>query len=227
MRAAELVLIAICGLLVGCDGAATRGSRELQAQELDKVNADAGSSKGSDSPGKLVQATLGGGCFWCVEAVFEELEGVVDVKSGYAGGSLANPTYEQVCSGLTGHAEVCQITFDPARISYQKLLEVFFKTHDPTTLNRQGGDAGTQYRSVIFYHDDRQKEVAETVKRQLDQSGAWDDPIVTEISAAPTFYEAEAYHQDYYRQNPGQGYCQFVIRPKMDKFRKAFADKLK
>jgi peptide-methionine (S)-S-oxide reductase len=176
---------------------------------------------------KTKVATFGSGCFWCVEAVFQELKGVVGVKSGYTGGSVLNPTYEQVCTGLTGHAEVCQITYDPAAIGFDELLEVFWKTHDPTTLNRQGADEGTQYRSAVFFHDDEQKKLAEKYKEKLNESGAWSNPIVTEISAASKFYPAEKDHDDYFRQNPNQGYCRFVIKPKMDKFRKAFRDKLK
>lgn len=172
-------------------------------------------------------ATLGGGCFWCVEAVFEELDGVISAESGYAGGSVANPTYEQVCTGTTGHAEVCQIRYDPARISFTDILEVFWKTHDPTTLNRQGNDFGTQYRSVIFCHNDEQKAVAERLKRELDASGAWKQPLVTQIEPLTKFYPAEEYHQDYYRRNPAQGYCAFVIQPKLEKFRKVFKPKLK
>ena len=172
-------------------------------------------------------ATFGGGCFWCVEAVFQQLEGVVSVQSGYAGGTVINPTYKQVCSGTTGHAEVCQIRYDPAKISFDELLEAFWKTHDPTTLNQQGADVGTQYRSVIFYHDDQQRAEAEKRKQELDASGAWADPIVTEISPLIKFYPAEDYHQNYFRTNPQQGYCQFVIRPKLEKFEKVFASKLK
>jgi peptide-methionine (S)-S-oxide reductase len=172
-------------------------------------------------------ATFGGGCFWCVEAVFQQLEGVVSVQSGYAGGTVDNPTYKQVCSGTTGHAEVCQIRYDPAKVSFDELLEAFWKTHDPTTLNRQGADVGTQYRSVIFYHDDQQRAQAEQRKQELDASGAWADPIVTEISPLLKFYPAEDYHQNYFRTNPQEGYCQFVIRPKLEKFEKVFADKLK
>ena len=178
-------------------------------------------------PAKTQVATFGGGCFWCVEAVFQALDGVLAVESGYAGGAVEDPTYEQVCTGATGHAEVCQIRFDPAKVSYLDLLEVFWKTHDPTTLNRQGPDMGTQYRSVVFYHDDEQKTLAEQTKRKLNASGAWDRPIVTEISPFTKFYKADEYHQDYYRRNPRQAYCSAVIRPKMDKFRKAFAEKLK
>lgn len=172
-------------------------------------------------------ATFGGGCFWCTEAVFEATEGVHAAVSGYAGGRTINPTYEAVCSGATGHAEVIQVTYDPAVISYKDLLQIFFRTHDPTTLNRQGADAGTQYRSAIYFHDDEQRAVAEEVKAALDASGAFGGPIVTEVSPLEVFYPAEAHHQDYFARNPTQGYCRAVIAPKMEKYRKAFADKLK
>jgi len=172
-------------------------------------------------------ATFGAGCFWCIEAVFQQLNGVDTVISGYAGGKIANPTYREVCSGLTGHAEVARITYDPAIISFKELLEVFWQTHDPTTLNRQGADVGTQYRSVVFYHNDEQKAAAEFYKAELDASAAFSRPIVTEISPLPTFYVAEEYHQNYYRQNGEESYCQYVIQPKLDKFKKAFATKLK
>ena len=175
----------------------------------------------------LQLATFGAGCFWCVEAVFQQVDGVVSVKSGYAGGTVDDPTYEQICRGNTGHAEVCQIQFDPGKVSFDDLLEVFWKTHDPTTLNRQGADVGTQYRSVIFYHDDQQKEQAEKRKQQLNKAGLWPRPIVTEISPAPKFFVAEDYHQNYFKNNPYKGYCQAVIRPKLDKFREVFRDKLK
>ena len=175
----------------------------------------------------LQKATFGTGCFWCTEAIFERLNGVVDVESGYSGGKVANPTYEEVCTGTTGHAEVTQITYDSSIISYDELLEVFWKTHDPTTLNRQGNDVGPQYRSVIFYHNDDQKRLAEKYKNELDKSGAWGKPIVTEISPYTNFYSAEKYHQDYYANNPNQGYCSFVIAPKVEKFEKVFKDKLK
>lgn len=175
----------------------------------------------------LEVATFGTGCFWCTEAVFESLEGVTDVVSGYEGGHVKNPTYKEVCTGTTGHAECVQITFDPKKISYQELLEGFFRSHDPTSLNRQGADVGTQYRSAIFYHNDEQKKVAEDIKKELDKSGAYPKPIVTEIVPTETFYVAEAYHQDYYANNPEQGYCAAVIAPKLDKFRKVFHDKLK
>ncbi len=170
-------------------------------------------------------ATLGGGCFWCTEAVLQEVKGVKKVISGYTGGKApGKPTYREVCSGLTGHAEVVQVTFDPEEISYHDLLVIFMTTHDPTTLNRQGADVGTQYRSVIYYSDNSQKEIAEAVVEEL--ADAFDDPIVTELSPLGTFYEAEEYHQDYYRNNPRQGYCSYVITPKINKLRKLHADKL-
>lgn len=172
-------------------------------------------------------ATLGGGCFWCVEAAFNAIEGVHSAISGYAGGARPNPTYEQVCGGATGHAEVVQVTFDPAKLSYREVLEAFFSVHDPTTLNRQGNDEGTQYRSVIFTHSPQQVETAKGLMAELTQEKVWDDPIVTEVKPAPEFYAAEAYHQRYYELNPYQGYCMAVIRPKMAKFRKAWQSKLK
>ena len=175
---------------------------------------------------KLQIATFGGGCFWCTEAIFQEIKGVEKVVSGYSGGNApGKPTYREVCSGLTGHAEVVQVTFDPNVISYKDILVIFMTTHDPTTLNRQGGDHGTQYRSVIFYHDDLQKEIAEVVLKEV--SLYFDDPIVTEISPLDIFYKAEDYHQDYYVNNQDQGYCNFVIAPKISKLRKQYADKLK
>lgn len=172
-------------------------------------------------------ATFGAGCFWCVEAVFRELRGVEKVISGYAGGSVPSPTYEQVCTGRTGHAEAVQIVFDPAAISYDELLEVFWKTHDPTTPNRQGNDVGPQYRSVIFYHDEEQRQRAERSRRALEASGFYRNPVVTEMVAYTNFYPAEAYHQDYYLKNPAQPYCRLVIAPKTEKFRQHFGAKLK
>jgi peptide-methionine (S)-S-oxide reductase len=172
-------------------------------------------------------ATFGAGCFWCVEAQFQLLDGVISVKSGYEGGSIKNPTYKDVCSGTTGHAEVCEIFYDSTKLSYDELLEAFWKSHDPTQLNRQGNDMGTQYRSVIFYHNQTQKELAEKYKKELTISGAWDKPIVTEISAATTFYKAEDYHQNYYNQNGSESYCKYVIQPKVEKFKKVFGTKLK
>lgn len=171
--------------------------------------------------------TLGGGCFWCTEAVYTELKGVLDVKPGYSGGDVANPTYKQVCDEVTGHAEVVQITFDPAVVSVADILEVFFMTHDPTTLNRQGNDVGTQYRSAIFYHNNLQKEVAEKVIKLFNDEKVYDKPIVTEVTKFDKFYVAEDYHLNYYARNKNQGYCQFVIAPKLDKFRKVFKDQLK
>jgi peptide-methionine (S)-S-oxide reductase len=172
-------------------------------------------------------ATFGAGCFWCVEAVFQRLEGVEKVVSGYSGGTAERPTYAQVCSGTTGHAEACQITFDPAKIAYEQLLEVFWKTHDPTTRNRQGNDVGSQYRSVIFYHEDEQRRVAEEYKSKLEAARIWERPIVTEIVPFQKFWPAEDYHQDYYNQNPTQTYCSLVIAPKLDKFTQVFGAKLK
>jgi len=176
---------------------------------------------------RLEKATLGGGCFWCLEAVYQDVEGVVDVENGYAGGTLANPTYEAVCRGTTGHAEVVQITFDPDVITYREILEIFFAIHDPTTPNRQGNDIGTQYRSVIFYHSPDQHKVAQEVMAEIAEADLWDGPLVTELTPAPTFYPAEDYHRRYYKANPFQPYCMFVIRPKVAKFRRGFAHKLR
>jgi peptide-methionine (S)-S-oxide reductase len=175
----------------------------------------------------LAVATFGSGCFWCTEAVFQNVEGVEKVESGYSGGKVKNPTYKEVCSGLTGHAEVIQVHYDTAKVSYEELLEIFWKTHDPTTLNRQGADEGTQYRSVVFYHNEEQKKLAEKYKAELDKSGAFDNPIVTEISPYTEFYKAEDYHQNYYNLNGNAPYCSYVIQPKLEKFRKVFKHKLK
>ncbi|MCH2198100.1 MAG: peptide-methionine (S)-S-oxide reductase MsrA [Flavobacteriales bacterium] len=172
-------------------------------------------------------ATFGAGCFWCVEAVFDQLKGVSSVKSGYSGGHIKNPAYREVCSGRTGHAEVIQITYDPKIISYAELLQVLFATHNPTTLNRQGADVGTQYRSAIFYHDEEQKRLAELAIEAGNQSGVWEDPIVTEVTAFSEFYPAEDYHTDYFELNGDQPYCRAVIRPKVDKFKVQFAELLK
>ena len=165
-------------------------------------------------------ATLGGGCFWCVEAVFQRIEGVLSVKPGYAGGDIKNPTYKQICTGKTGHAEVAKIEFDPEKITYSQILNVFWQSHDPTTLNRQGNDVGTQYRSVIFFHDESQREIAEKSKIDADKSGYWDNKIVTEITLLNNYYDAEDYHDNYYNNNPNQPYCLFVIKPKLDKLEK-------
>ncbi|MBN1132693.1 MAG: peptide-methionine (S)-S-oxide reductase MsrA [Bacteroidales bacterium] len=179
------------------------------------------------NPTEYEKATFGGGCFWCVEAIFQQVKGVISVISGYSGGTVKNPTYREVTSGRTGHAEVVQITYDPNKVSYYELLEIFFKTHDPTTFNRQGADVGTQYRSVIFYHSDTQKKQAEEVVKELDNAGIWKNPIVTEVEKFTALYEAEDYHQEYFNNNPDQGYCRIVIQPKVDKFKKVFEDKLK
>jgi peptide-methionine (S)-S-oxide reductase len=172
-------------------------------------------------------ATLGGGCFWCLEAVFDQLKGVVSVESGYMGGRIPNPSYRAVCTGLTGHAEVVQVTFDPTIVSYRDLLNVFFTIHDPTTLNRQGADVGTQYRSAVFYHSPQQKATAEQVIAELHATKVWDNPIVTQVVEATKFYIAEDYHQEYFAKNPTEGYCQVVVAPKVAKFRKSFLEQLK
>ena len=204
------------GLLVG--GLAV--GQNLKGAEMN-ASTDAKTASGKEV------ITLGGGCFWCIEAVFEELKGVESAVSGYSGGSVANPSYEAVCGGHTGHAEVVEVTFDPKVISLKELLQVFFTLHDPTTLNRQGADVGTQYRSVVFCRDDRQKAVAEEVVKEFESSKIWDGKIVTEIAPFKAFYPAEKYHQEYYAQNPNQGYCRIVIAPKIAKLRKQFLSKLK
>lgn len=172
------------------------------------------------------KATFGSGCFWCTEAVFQRVRGVKSVSSGYAGGHVPSPTYHQVCGGNTGHAEVVQITYDPSQVSYAEMLEIFWKTHDPTTLNQQGNDFGTQYRSVIFTHNDEQQKLANEYKKKLNEAGIWKDPIVTEITPFSNYYTAEKYHQDYYNQNSNEPYCRFVIVPKLEKFKSVFKDKL-
>ncbi|MCZ6631887.1 MAG: peptide-methionine (S)-S-oxide reductase MsrA [bacterium] len=177
--------------------------------------------------GQLETATLAGGCFWCVEAIYQDLKGVHKVVSGYSGGSVENPTYEQVCTKTTGHAEVVQVTFDPEILSFEEILTIFWLIHDPTTPDRQGNDVGPQYRSVIYYHDEGQKEIAERSKAETDASDLWPNPIVTEIAPLTTFYDAEGYHQNYFKDNPVQPYCQVVIHPKVQKFRQAFQDRLK
>lgn len=187
---------------------------------------DQNANQSRSQNGKEV-TTLGGGCFWCLEAVFVELGGVEKVESGYSGGTVPNPSYEQVCSGNTGHAEVAQVTFDPNIISFREILQIFFAIHDPTTLNRQGADVGTQYRSVIFYHDEEQKNIAEEMIDELNSAQIWPNPIVTEVAPLEDYYKAEDYHQEYYKYNSQQPYCQAVITPKLAKFRKSFAKKLK
>ncbi len=186
------------------------------------------SSSLNDITDKTETATFGTGCFWCTEAIFEQLDGVVKVTSGYIGGTKDNPTYQEVCSGQTGYAEAVQVGYEPSKISYDELLEVFFKVHDPTSLNRQGADVGTQYRSAIFYNSSEQKDKAEYYKNEVDKSGAYDKPIVTEITAATKFYPAENYHQEYYQNNKNTNpYCSIVIRPKLEKFQKVFGKKIK
>lgn len=204
-------------------GCGVSPSNQASTKENEKINPimNTVDSSGIDT------ATFGAGCFWCVEAVFQQLNGVIKVESGYEGGSVNNPTYKQVCTGSTGHAEVCRITFDTKLISYDDLLEVFWQTHDPTTLNRQGADVGTQYRSVVFYHNEFQKERAMHFKQKLNSEGAFSSPVITEISPSSTFYKAEDYHQNYYNENGNEYYCTLVIKPKLDKFKKAFSDKLK
>ncbi len=185
------------------------------------------SDQSKQSVGNIDTATFGAGCFWCVEAVFQRLNGVLSVKSGYSGGNVKNPSYKEVCNGSTGHAEVCQIIFDKNKIHYEELLEVFWKTHDPTTMNSQGNDFGTQYRSVIFYHHLDQKQLAEKYKSELNAAKVYDNPIVTEIAPLTNYYPAEDYHQNYFNQNGSEGYCKFVIQPKVEKFEKVFKQKLK
>ena len=181
----------------------------------------------TDSPGGLKNATLAGGCFWCLEAIYDLLKGVVSVRSGYSGGRMPNPTYDRVCGGATGHAEVVQITYDPGVITYRDLLQVFFSIHDPTTLNRQGADFGTQYRSAIFYHDEEQKRSAEEVIREIEAAGLWENPVVTQVAPFTAFYPAEDYHQEYFAHHAWQPYCQVVIAPKVAKFRKQNLERLK
>jgi peptide-methionine (S)-S-oxide reductase len=189
--------------------------------------ASAGFSQSDMSNNKLEKVTFGAGCFWCTEAVFERVNGVSQTISGYSGGTESNPTYEMISTGKTRYAEVTQITYDPSVVSFETLLKIFFETHDPTTLNRQGADVGPQYRSVIFYHNEEQREISEKIKKDLDSAKIWDDPIVTEITAFTNFYEAEDYHQDFYENNPNYGYCRVVITPKIKKFENVFADQLK
>ncbi len=193
-----------------------------------KVNTDrTHNMTNSINDSKMKVATFGSGCFWCTEAIFQNVDGVLKVESGYMGGHVKNPTYKEVCSGLTGHAEVLQITFNPSEVTYDELLEIFWKTHDPTTLNRQGNDVGTQYRSAVFYHTDEQKQLAERYKEQLAAADVFDQPIVTEITPSSVFYKAEDYHQNYFNLNGDAPYCAFIIQPKVEKFKKVFKEKLK
>jgi peptide-methionine (S)-S-oxide reductase len=226
MRTSYRILAATCiggGLLLATIYARQHHMPESKEPEQPVVTDDV---EPAVTP-ELETATFGSGCFWCTEGVFLRLKGVDSVVSGYSGGQLPNPTYKQICTGTTGHAEVARITFDPSVITFAELLEVFWQTHDPTTLNRQGNDVGTQYRSAIFYHNDHQKLQAESYKRQLDESGSFDSPIVTEIVPFKEFFAAEDYHQNYFDLNGEQPYCQFVIRPKIEKLKKEFQDKLK
>lgn len=209
------ILFLALGFTTACQSENTTSEKMNMDQEM------------NDENNQLDTATFGAGCFWCVEAVFERLEGVISVESGYSGGTIKNPAYREVTTGRTGHAEVARIVYDPSVISFDELLEVFWQTHDPTTLNRQGADVGTQYRSAVFYHSEEQREKAEYYKRELNESGAFDKPIVTEISPLINYYPAEDYHQDYFNNNAAAPYCQYVIVPKIEKLQKVFADKLK
>jgi len=213
-----IVALVLLGLYLKGPFMHSDSEKQMAAHDAELQRADASG---------MEKATFGSGCFWCTEAFFQELKGVQAVVSGYSGGKAADPSYEAVCSGRTGHAEVVQVTYDPNVVSYAELLEVFWKTHDPTTLNRQGNDVGTQYRSVVFYHNDEQKRLAEHYKQKLDESKAYPAPIVTEIAKFERLYPAETYHQNYNDFNGKQPYCQFVIRPKLEKFRQAFAEKLR
>lgn len=212
-------------LLCGMVAVSCAQSEKKQGKKSNKENRV--NDKSNVNMEGMEVATFGTGCFWCTEAVMESLDGVKSVISGYEGGHVSDPTYKAVCTGETGHAECVEVVFDPKVISFTDLLEAFFRSHDPTSLNRQGNDVGTQYRSVVFYHNEEQKKATELAKSELDKSGAYDKPIVTEITAAQKFYPAEDYHQDYFANNPDQGYCAFVIAPKLDKFKKVFRDKLK
>jgi peptide-methionine (S)-S-oxide reductase len=224
-------LAVLLSFLAGCgSGPRPTKANEAEAPPVTRVSTDdtkPGSSPDSTASEETQVATFGGGCFWCIEAVFEHLKGVESVTSGYTGGSVGKPTYEQVCTGLTGHAEVVQIIFDPKQITYDDLLDIFFTIHDPTTLNRQGADVGTQYRSAVFTHSDEQAEQAQKKIAKLTEDSAFRQPIVTEITPLTTFYPAEQYHQGYYRGNEGQPYCQMVVLPKLAKFRKKFGHLLK
>jgi peptide-methionine (S)-S-oxide reductase len=211
-----LSMVTLGNAFVSCAQKGNENEVKTKQEEKSSINVE-----------NMEKATFGAGCFWCVEAQFQLLEGVISVSSGFEGGFVKNPAYREVCNGTTGHAEVIEIVYDPSKITYDELLAAFWQSHDPTQLNRQGNDVGTQYRSVIFYHNEKQKELAEKYKKELNESGAWDKPIVTEISAAAPFYKAEDYHQNYYNQNGSEGYCQYVIQPKVEKFRKVFKEKLK
>jgi len=212
-------------LNAGCGGPVSSSEKKLSA---DLQNTPKGGAKKSmDGKSEIKLATFGGGCFWCTEAIFQRLDGVIKVEPGYSGGHVDHPTYEQVCTGTTGHAESIQIAYDASKVTYDQLLEVFWKTHDPTTLNRQGEDVGTQYRSVVFYHDPEQKRIAEAYKNKLSEEHIWNKPIVTEIVPFAKFWPAEDYHHNYYNNNSSKSYCAVVITPKIEKFKKIFKDRLK
>ncbi len=241
MKLTAIIFSTICFTIFGCSNPTSKinnndlgGNNSIKAEKSFKYkkmeineNTKFEKDKKQVDSENLKEATFGAGCFWCVEACFADLEGVVSVTPGYSGGERKNPTYEQVCSGGTGHAEIARIVYDETKITFDELLEAFWYVHDPTTLNRQGNDIGTQYRSVIFYHDENQKDLATQYKEKLDKEGVWRDPIITEISPLKNYYPAEAYHNDYYAKNPENAYCQAVVRPKVEKFRKVFAKKLK
>jgi peptide-methionine (S)-S-oxide reductase len=223
----NLFLILMTAGLISCASEAQQKSATIKPNnEMAEEPSTQSQFKNMDNM-NIDTATFGAGCFWCVEAIFQDLEGVNAVAAGYAGGHIENPSYKAVCEGTTGHAEVCQITYDPEKITFEELLEVFWQTHDPTTANRQGNDVGPQYRSVVFYHNDSQKDIAEKFKIRLNEARVFSNPIVTEITKINNYFTAENYHQDYFSQNPEQSYCSFVISPKVEKFRKVFKDKLK
>jgi peptide-methionine (S)-S-oxide reductase len=220
-----LHLIALVPPLLGVQCLSSNNTTQSSSTMSDSTATIEAGTASTTSSGKTETASLGGGCFWCVEAVYQDLQGVLKVESGYMGGAVDNPSYREICTGLTGHAEIIQVTFDPAQITYAEILDVFFHVHDPTTLNRQGNDVGTQYRSVIFYHSNEQKILAE--EQKILAKNIWSDPIVTEIAQVEKFYKAEDYHQNYYKDNPNQGYCSFVIAPKVKKFREQYKARLK
>lgn len=215
--------LSIFFFLFVCSAFSACGQGAVNSEGITKIN----NAKTMSTNAVLETATLGAGCFWCVEAQFESLDGVLSVESGYSGGTVKNPSYKEVCNGTTGHAEVCNVVYDTTKISFDELLLAFWGCHDPTQLNRQGNDQGTQYRSVIYYHNEEQKTKAEFYKQQLNEKNTWGKPVVTEISAYTIFYKAEGYHQGYYENNGSEGYCQFVIKPKLEKFKEVFKDKLK
>lgn len=220
MKKFQIFHITLAGILILIFFSCKGSDPKIDLNGFSKTN----EMNSSDS---VKTATLGSGCFWCSEAIFQQLKGIISVKPGYSGGHIKNPGYKEVCTGNTGHAEVAQITYNPQEVSYAEILEVFWQTHDPTTLNRQGNDVGTQYRSVIFFHDEEQKKIATELKNDLEKEKIWNDPIVTQIVPFEVFYVAEDYHHNYYNNNADQPYCRYVITPKIEKFRKVFGDKIK